>query len=113
MSLVLRKFDIAIWFVVGDAENGKANSEIAVNARLVVVTDVGFGSELWAPPMGTTTQLLLKCASDGDNHAVTFKITTPLYVIGKKNDSERVRLGKTFVFSPPRRLRWGQPRSYF
>ena len=46
MSLVLRKFDIAIWFVVGDAENGKANSEIAVNARLVVVTDVGFGSEL-------------------------------------------------------------------
>ena len=40
--------------------------------------------------------------TDGDNHAVTFKITTPLYVIGKKNDSERVRLGKTFVFSPPR-----------
>ena len=51
-------------------------------------------------PMGTTAQLLLK--TDGDNHAVTFKITTPLYVIGKKNDSERGRLGKTFVFSPPR-----------
>ena len=40
--------------------------------------------------------------NDGDNRAVTFKITTPLYVIGKKNDSERVRLGKTFVFSPSR-----------
>ena len=40
-------------------------------------------------PMGTTTQLLLK----SQRHCMSS---------AKKNDSERVRLGKTFVFSPPR-----------
>ena len=59
-----------------------------------------FVAEVVGPAI--TPGLFPLVGNDGDNRAVTFKITTPLYVIGKKNDSERVRLGKTFVFSPPR-----------